>query len=40
MNVYVNNFTAKYCFSKSSLIDSVSFVKVSFFHQNISSRIW
>jgi len=32
---YVNNFTAKYCFSKSSLIDIVSFVKVSFFHQNI-----
>jgi len=31
MNVYVNNFTAKYCFTKSSLIDIVSFVKVSFF---------
>jgi len=30
MNVYVNNFIAKYCFSKSSLIDIVSFVKVSF----------
>jgi len=40
MNVYVNKFTARYCFSKSSIIDIVSFVKVSFFHHNILSRIW
>ena len=30
MNVYINNFTAKYCFSKLSLIGIVSFVKVFF----------
>ena len=30
MNVYINNFTAKYCFTKLSLIGFVSFVKVFF----------